>query len=138
MVRRSRHAREVPMGTGVLSESENRFDVYCTITEKIIAALEEGTGPFVMPWHGRGKRLSRPANAATGSAYRGVNIVALWVEAAVKGYASNLWATYRQWQALNAQVRRGEHGAVIVFYMEIERLPPPRAAFRNFFRSPRL
>jgi antirestriction protein ArdC len=108
------------MGTEVLSEPENRFDVYRTITEKIIAALEEGAGPFVMPWHNPGKRLSRPSNAATGSVYRGVNIVALWVEAAFKGYASNLWASYRQWQKLGAQVRKGERGAVIVFYKEIE------------------
>jgi antirestriction protein ArdC len=108
------------MGAEVHSETENRFDVYRTITEKIIAALEEGAGPFVMPWHNPGKRLSRPKNAATGSAYRGVNIVALWVEGAFKSYASNLWATYRQWQKLGAQVRKGEHGAVIVFYKEIE------------------
>ena len=30
--------------------------------------------------------------------------------------ASNLWATYRQWQDLGAQVRKGEHSTLVVFW----------------------
>ena len=101
--------------------SETRFDVYRTITDKIIIAMETGIDPFVMPWHGAGGRISRPTNAATGASYRGVNVVALWAEAAVRGYMSGAWASYRQWQNLGAQVRKGEHGSVIVFFKEVER-----------------
>lgn len=109
------------MSTAVLSESQSRFDVYRTITDKIVAAMETGIDPFVMPWHGVGGRISRPTNAGSGAAYRGINIVALWAEAALKGYMSGIWATYRKWQELGAQVRKGEHGAVIVFFKEIDR-----------------
>jgi antirestriction protein ArdC len=83
--------------------------------------METSIDPFVMPWHGVGGRIARPTNGATGAAYRGVNIVALWAEAALKGYMSSTWATYRQWREIGAQVRKGQHGAVIVFFKEIDR-----------------
>ena len=35
-------------------------------------------------------------------------------------YETGYWASYRQWQAIGGQVRRGEHGATIVFYRKIE------------------
>ena len=56
--------------------SKSRFDVYGTVTEKIIRAIETGVDPFTMPWHGLGGKISRPVNAATKAAYRGVNVVA--------------------------------------------------------------
>jgi len=31
-----------------------------------------------------------------------------------------MWATYKQWQDVGAQVRRGERGATVVFYKEVE------------------
>lgn len=101
--------------------SSERFDVYRTVTDKIIRAIETGVDPFVMPWHTAGGLMSRPVNAATKARYRGINVVALWAEAAMKGYSSGFWASYRQWQQLGAQVRKGEHGTVIVFYKEVER-----------------
>jgi antirestriction protein ArdC len=37
-----------------------------------------------------------PVNALTQNAYNGINIVSLWVAAEAKGFATPLWATYRQ------------------------------------------
>jgi antirestriction protein ArdC len=108
------------MSTTVLSESQSRFDIYRTITDKILLAMVSGIDPFVMPWHGVAGRISRPKNAETSAFYRGINVLALWAEAALKDYGSNVWATYRQWQNLGAQVRKGQRGAIIVFYKEIE------------------
>src|SRR3546814_15982117 len=34
------------------------------------------------------------------------------------GYASGVWGTYRQWQALGAQVRKGEHASLGVLWKE--------------------
>ena len=55
-----------------------------------------------------------PMNAATDKAYRGVNVVALWVDAMAKRYISGYWASYKQWQTLGAQVRKGEHGSSLI------------------------
>jgi antirestriction protein ArdC len=98
------------------SSLQSRSDVHRTVTDRIVQAIEAGAGEFVMPWHRGGPGLGRPTNAGTGKRYHGTNVVALWAEATLSGYSSGHWATYRQWQLLDAQVRRGEHGAVVVFY----------------------
>ena len=96
-------------------------DIYETITAKIIAAIESNPGEPVLPWHRDGFRPVIPTNAATGNDYRGVNILSLWVTALERGYDSGVFATYKQWAALGAQVRKGESAAPIVFYRELER-----------------
>ena len=71
-----------------------------------------------MPWHpgadGAAPRL--PVNAATGKPYRGINTVVLWATAQAEGYPSAVWATYRQWTELGAQVRKGEQSSPVVFW----------------------
>jgi antirestriction protein ArdC len=47
--------------------------------------------------------------------YRGINVLVLWGEALDKGYGSTIWMTFKQALALGGYVRRGEHGAVVVY-----------------------
>jgi antirestriction protein ArdC len=94
------------------------MDIHQHITDQIIAMLDRPLGEFQLPWHVPGG-LTRPVNAATGKAYKGVNILALWAAGELFGYSSGLWATYRQWAALGAQVRKGEKGSYIVFYKSL-------------------
>lgn len=105
------------MNSEDLSTTTN--DVHRTITEKIVLAIKAGAGTFDMPWH-RTANIGRPVNAHTRVAYRGINVLALWVQAIAKGYLSAYWGTYRQWQKLGAQVDRGQKGTVIVFYKQVE------------------
>ena len=49
-----------------------------------------------------------PSNAATGKAYRGGNILALWCAEIENAYGSSYWSTYKQWSALGRQVVRGQ------------------------------
>lgn len=49
-----------------------------------------------------------PYNPTTGRAYRGGNRVMLWIVSMVHGYEDTRWLTYKQAQALGAQVRKGE------------------------------
>ena len=63
------------------SGSKSHPSIYETITDKIVAAIEAGPGDPVMPWQRAGARPVLPVNAATGQAYRGVNILSLWVTA---------------------------------------------------------
>ncbi|MEN3976608.1 zincin-like metallopeptidase domain-containing protein [Emcibacter sp. SYSU 3D8] len=104
------------------SSSPLARDVHRAITEKIVDAIKAGAGTFQMPWH-RGANVTRPVNAHTKTVYRGINVIALWVQSMTRGYLSGYWATYRQWQKLGAQVNRGQHGTVIVFYKKIEPSP---------------
>ena len=92
-------------------------DVYQSITDQIVAAIEAGAGTFTMPWH-RDTGTTMPTNALTGCTYNGVNIVALWAAAEQGGFTTGYWATYKQWSLLGAQVRKGEKGSVVVFYKQ--------------------
>lgn len=57
-----------------------------------------------------------PVNAATRKSYRGVNTIVLWATAQAESYPSAVWATYRQWAELGAQVRKGETSSPVVFW----------------------
>ena len=103
-----------------MTNTQTKSDIHQEITDRIVAAIEAGAGEFHMPWHGDAARLI-PQNVASGNNYRGINIVGLWVAQMDRGYASNVWGTYRQWQERNAQVRRGEKANLVVFYKEIRR-----------------
>lgn len=97
-------------------KKEKRQDVYSRITERIIAELENGVRPWVKPWnaeHAAG-RITRPLRH-NGTPYQGINILSLWMDATLKGFAAPLWMTYRQAQELGAHVRKGEHGSLVVY-----------------------
>ncbi len=93
-----------------------RGDIYSRITDRIIAAIETGAGDWRMPWHTDGSAQARPVNVASGKAYRGINTLALWVAGQAMAYRSATWGTYKQWQELGAQVKRGEKAAPVVFW----------------------
>lgn len=96
----------------------NRTDIYTEVTNTIIAAIENGLdGKFEMPWH----QINRiPENAKTGNCYQGINIPLLWVYQIKNEYRLPVWATYKQWAEIGAQVKRGEKGAPVVFYKTFE------------------
>lgn len=94
-------------------------DFYQNVTNRIVAAIEAGTPPWVRPWSVIDQR---PHNAATKRSYRGINTVLLTLEAGLKGYASSAWLTYRQATAMGGQVRGGERGTAVVLY-KLHELP---------------
>jgi len=106
-----------PTPTQAVAE-DSRANIYQRITDRIAAAIEAGAGEWRMPWHpgADGAAPVLPVNAVTGKPYRGVNTVVLWATAQAEGYPSAVWATYRQWQELGAQVRRGEQSSPVVFW----------------------
>ena len=99
-----------------MHEKQQKQDIYEQITGAIIAAIEEGAPTYEMPWH----TLATPINAATRKAYRGINTLTLWCIGRKRGYATQEWATYRQWSEMGAQVRRGERSASVVFWKFLE------------------
>ena len=97
-------------------------DIYQNITDQIVTALEQGVRPWHQPWsagHMEG-RVALPLRH-NGVAYRGVNVLALWMQAMAKGYAAPVWMTFRQALALGANVRKGEKGSLVVYADKITR-----------------
>jgi antirestriction protein ArdC len=93
-------------------------DLYQVVTDKIVAALEAGTPPWIRPWSGDLERV--PVNGFSRRPYRGINCILLTLEAQLRGFGRNLWLTYRQASELGAQVRGGEHGTTVVFFKRHE------------------
>lgn len=73
-----------------------RIDVHQAITDRIIEAIERGAGEFKLPWHRPAGSITRPTKIDSKKPYRGINVVTLWVEAQLKGYATPVWGTYKQ------------------------------------------
>ncbi|TIV14258.1 MAG: DUF1738 domain-containing protein [Mesorhizobium sp.] len=90
-------------------------DTYQRITDTIVEQLDAGTKPWIRPWRGSVRHSLIPRRA-TGEAYRGVNVLMLWVSGQMFGYEENTWMTYRQAQDLGGQVRKGEKGTLVVKY----------------------
>jgi antirestriction protein ArdC len=81
--------------------------VYQIVTEQIIKQLELGTAPWHRPW-----ATQAPRNLVSERDYRGINVFLL----ASRGYGSPCWLTYKQATEQGGNVRRGEHGAKVVFW----------------------
>lgn len=82
--------------------------VYEVITDRILAALDQGTIPWRKPW----KCGGAPRNLITGKHYRGLNIMLT----AMQGYASPYWLTFKQATERGGQVRKGEKGTPVIFW----------------------
>jgi antirestriction protein ArdC len=97
-------------------------DVYSKITDRIIADLEQGVRPWMRPWsaeHAAG-RITRPLRH-NGIPYKGINVVMLWSASVVKGYSCPIWLTFKQALELGGNVRKGEHGELVVYANRITR-----------------
>ena len=102
-------------------------DLYASVTNQIIAALEAGTPPWVCPW-ARGYGSVLPFNLMTKRPYRGVNVLLLNLQQMAHGYPVNRWLTFQQARSISGSVRKGETGTTIVFFKMLECGPTQRAA----------
>ena len=102
--------------------SNEKQDVYTRVTNKIIADLEQGVRTWMKPWNAGNTagRITRPLRH-NGVPYSGINILMLWAEAMDKGFTAPIWMTFRQASELNAHVRKGEKGSLVVYANSIMR-----------------
>jgi antirestriction protein ArdC len=109
---RNRAAKAKPM----------KSDVYRTITDRIVRDLERGVRPWLNPWSADNTegRIIRPLRA-NGTPYRGINVLMLWSVAVEDGFSSPFWMTNRQAIELNAHVRKGACGTLVVYSDRIVR-----------------
>ena len=99
---------------------ENGKDIYAQVTAKIVADLENGVRSWNQPWAARGGGEVTIPVRHNGVAYRGVNVLLLWIEAMRKGFSSPKWMTYNQAQQMGGQVRKNERGSMVVFTKPLE------------------
>jgi antirestriction protein ArdC len=97
---------------------DGRPDVYQTVTDRLVTALEAGVVPWVRPWTNAGASAI-PRNGSTHRTYSGVNVLLLWLTALERNYASPEWFTARQAKVLGGYVRKGERGTLVTFWRTV-------------------
>ena len=89
-------------------------ELFAQITNRLIAQIEAGAGKWEKPWTTLIGEGGLAVNAKTKRAYQGFNQLVLMFTAMDAGYEVSEWATYKQWQELGGQVKKGEKGIVLV------------------------
>jgi antirestriction protein ArdC len=103
------------------NSSNDKFDLYQTITDKIISAIEAGVQRDGKPlWRGAGA-TGMPYNQTSGNTYSGVNVLILWLAAMESGFVSSAWLTYKQATALGGNIKKGSKGQQVVYFSTMER-----------------
>ena len=90
--------------------------VYQDVTNSIIEQLENGAIPWVKPWKADS---TADKNIISQKAYQGINRLILGMSSMAQGFDNPAWASYKQWESLGANVRKGEKGNRIVFFSPV-------------------
>ncbi|WP_415033331.1 ArdC family protein [Azonexus sp.] len=92
-------------------------DVRQEVTDRILAALEQGTMPWRRGWtDDKQAAVGLPSNAATGRVYNGGNRMILLAAGMSAGYQDNRWLTFNQAKSLDGGVKKGEKGVAVEFW----------------------
>lgn len=94
----------------------SRKDLEQDVTDRIVAALENGTVPWQKPWNASG---ILPTSVATGRPYRGINVWLLSMSAQAQGFASPYWLTFKQATDHSGHVSKGSKGTSIIFWKRL-------------------
>lgn len=95
-------------------------NIHKEISDKIVAAMEQGKLPWIKPWSGMGG-AGMPRNAISRRAYSGANVTLLWLASEACGYTSNRWLTYKQAQEAGGNVKKGEKATMVVYASTFEK-----------------
>ena len=90
----------------------NKKPFHEVVAERLIQQLKQGTAPWQRPWEPGEPNAFIPMNPVTEKRYKGVNAIALMAQ----DYRDPRWMTYKQAEAVNAQVRKGEKGSAIQYW----------------------
>lgn len=97
-----------------------KTDLYQTVTDRVIEAMESGKMPWQRGWDNAGAALNMPRRS-TGEFYRGINVLLLWARAMDAGFGAEYWMTFKQAKELGGMVRKGEKGTQVVYFNMIEK-----------------
>lgn len=86
-----------------------KFDIYQEVTDRIIEQLKEGNIPWNKPWTGL---ASGAFNRVSKKPYSLLNQMLLSKDGE--------YASYKQWQSLGGQVRKGEKSEIVVFWKIVQ------------------
>lgn len=103
------------MGLLERKDDDMNNEIFETITASLIRTIKAGqAGKWQKPWTTTFANMGLPGNATTLKPYSGINVLVLWMAGLDNDYPTARWATFKQWQGIGAQVRKGEKGTKCV------------------------
>lgn len=90
---------------GMLMATEKKFDIYQTVTDRIIEQLKQGYIPWQKPWGGI---ASGAFNRVSKKPYSFINQMLLQHDGE--------YATYKQWAKLGGKIKSGAESEIVVFW----------------------
>lgn len=84
------------------------------VAQTFVNMIGEGTAPWRKKWQ-PGETFV-PMNIVSGKPYSGFNFAYLWALSQERGWKDPRFMTYKQAQEQGGYVRKGEHGAKIIFF----------------------
>jgi len=90
--------------------------IYQEVTDSIIKQLESGATPWIKPWKADS---TADKNFISQKPYQGINRLILGLSSMVSGFDTPIWASFKQWQSLGCNVKKGEKGTKIVFFSPV-------------------
>jgi antirestriction protein ArdC len=100
---------------------QSQNEIRESITNRIVEALKQGKIPWRRPWTDVPNPAKLPTNFLSKRAYSGINVPLLWLTENERGYPVSYWASFQQWKALGASVKKGEKATQIVFYRQVKK-----------------
>ena len=96
-----------------MADKPTRVDaIGAQMAAAMAASIENDPGNWTRSWNTLGAAI--PHNPVSEAVYSGINRFVLGVAAIELDHPTGAWATYKQWQSKECQVRRGTHGVHIV------------------------
>jgi len=106
------------------------MSIYQEVTNSILESLDSA-GEWSPPWRRVG--FGRPINAVSKHGHTGINRILLLLSMIKNSYSQNKWASYKQWQSVGANVRKGEKATRTIFYQPLDQDALRSAHIRGSF-----
>ena len=99
------------------SNRMKKTDIYQTVTNNILAAMENGIIPWRKPFNTTFSPI--PINFSTEKVYRGINVFLLNLACLQFGYPRNSWLTFNQAKQMGGNVKKGQSSESILFWKSL-------------------
>lgn len=112
---RSRTQQNFPQFNELFRREDNmepKKPFHEVVAEKLIEQIKAGTAPWQRPWEPGQPNAYLPFNPTTDKRYKGINAIHLMAQ----GRSDGRWMTYKQADAVGAQVRKGEKGTPVQYW----------------------
>ena len=93
-------------------------DIHRAVADQVIEAMSTAGTGWAKSW--AVPASDQPTSMSTGKAYQGINWLLLGMARHRHGYSTGRWATFKQWKALGASVRKGEKAQMVILYKPIQ------------------